>query len=152
MEKCIPKKRGYFCNFQKTAQRKQSPIRRKFAPSGHHGGKSGAESADAMERHLAKAPRSQCYKNALCGVRNFPGTEVMIFKYSRKKIGDNLSFLTQNKAKLCKYLIMTLVFEKNAIFAKKLAKIAKNCYHNIDPRNQSYVCTTSEFKTTTAEL
>jgi hypothetical protein len=26
---------GYFCNFQKTAQSKQSPIGRKFAQSGH---------------------------------------------------------------------------------------------------------------------
>jgi hypothetical protein len=31
-------------------------------------------------------------------------------------------FLTQNKAKLCKILIITLVFEKNAIFSPKIGK------------------------------
>jgi hypothetical protein len=46
-----------------------------------------------------------------------------------------LAFLTQNKAKLCKILIITLLFEKNAIFCRKLAKIAENCDHNIDPRD-----------------
>jgi hypothetical protein len=44
-----------------------------------------------------------------------------------------LAFLTQNKAKLCKILIITLFFEKNAIFCRKLAKIAENCDLNIDP-------------------
>jgi hypothetical protein len=32
-----PKNVGHFCNFQKTAQSKQSPNRRKFAQSGHPG-------------------------------------------------------------------------------------------------------------------
>jgi hypothetical protein len=46
-----------------------------------------------------------------------------------------MAFLTQNKAKICKILIITLVFEKNANFIRrKLAKIAENCDHNIDPR------------------
>jgi hypothetical protein len=36
--------------------------------------------------------------------------------------------LTQNKAKLFKNFIITLVFEKNANF------FAENCDHNIDPR------------------
>jgi hypothetical protein len=49
-----------------------------------------------------------------------------------------MAFLTQNKAKLRKNLIITLVFEKNANFfaenCQKLSKIAKNCDHNIDPR------------------
>jgi hypothetical protein len=36
-------------------------------------------------------------------------------------LAKKLAFLTQNKAKLCKILIMTLVFEKNANF------FAKNC-------------------------
>jgi hypothetical protein len=41
----------------------------------------------------------------------------MIFKiFSPKKSAKKLAFLTQNKAKLCKNLIMTLVFEKNAKF------------------------------------
>jgi hypothetical protein len=35
-----------------------------------------------------------------------------------------MAFLTQNKAKLCKMLIITLIFEKNAHF---LPKIVKNC-------------------------
>jgi hypothetical protein len=45
-----------------------------------------------------------------------------------------MAFLTQNKAKLCKFLIITLDFKKNANFRRKLAKIAENCDHNIDPR------------------
>jgi hypothetical protein len=36
-----------------------------------------------------------------------------------------------------KILIITLVFEKNAnFFRRKLAKIAENCDHNIDPRRK----------------
>jgi hypothetical protein len=31
-------------------------------------------------------------------------------------------------------VIIALVFEKNAIFRRKLAKIAENCDHSIDPR------------------
>jgi hypothetical protein len=38
-----------------------------------------------------------------------------------------MAFLIQNKAKLCKILFITLVFEKNANF------FAENCDHNIDP-------------------
>jgi hypothetical protein len=34
-----------------------------------------------------------------------------------------MAFLTQNKAKLCKILIITLFFEKNANFCRKLSKI-----------------------------
>jgi hypothetical protein len=50
------------------------------------------------------------------------GTDVMILKiFSPKKIAKKLAFLTQNKAKLCKILIITLVFEKNANF------FAENC-------------------------
>jgi hypothetical protein len=46
-----------------------------------------------------------------------------------------MAFLTQNKAKLCNFFIITLVFEKNAkFFRRKLSKIAENCDHNIDPR------------------
>jgi hypothetical protein len=45
-----------------------------------------------------------------------------------------MAFFAQNKAKLCKNWIITLVFEKNAnFFRRKLAKIAENCDHNIDP-------------------
>jgi hypothetical protein len=48
----------------------------------------------------------------------------MILKiFSPKKSAKKLEFLTQ----LCKNLIITLVFEKNAnFFRRKLAKIAEN--------------------------
>jgi hypothetical protein len=36
-------------------------------------------------------------------------------------------------ASFCKNWIITLLFEKNTIFRKKLAKIAEICDHNIDP-------------------
>jgi hypothetical protein len=40
-----------------------------------------------------------------------PGTDVMIFEiFSPKKIAKKLAFLTQNKHKLCKILIM--IFKK----------------------------------------
>jgi hypothetical protein len=41
----------------------------------------------------------------------------MIFKiFSPKNSAKKLAFLTQNQAKICKILIITLVFEKNANF------------------------------------
>jgi hypothetical protein len=41
----------------------------------------------------------------------------MIFKiFSPKKSAKKLAFLTRNKAKLCKILIITLAFDKNANF------------------------------------
>jgi hypothetical protein len=55
------------------------------------------------------------------------------FKYFRQKFGEKMALLTQNKDKLCKNFIITLVFEKNDIFRQKLARIAENCDHNIDP-------------------
>jgi fructoselysine-6-P-deglycase FrlB-like protein len=62
----------------------------------------------------------------------------MIFKnIFAKKLGEKLAFLSQNKAKLSKILIITLVFEKNANFCRRLSKIAENCDHNIDLR---WVC------------
>jgi hypothetical protein len=63
------------------------------------------------------------------------GTDGMIFKiFSPKNSAKKLAFLTENKAKLCKLFIITLVFEKNAnFFRRKLSKIAENCDHNIDP-------------------
>jgi hypothetical protein len=64
----------------------------------------------------------------------------MIFKiFSPKKFAKKLAFLTQNKAKLYKNLIITLVVEKNAIFCRNLSKIAENCDRNIDPRSRSVV-------------
>jgi hypothetical protein len=51
-----------------------------------------------------------------------------------EKFSEKIAFLTQNKAKLCKILIITLVFEeKRQFFRRKLSKIAENCDHNIDP-------------------
>jgi hypothetical protein len=45
------------------------------------------------------------------------GTDVMILKiFLPKHSTKKLAFLTQNKAKLCKILIITLIFEKNANF------------------------------------
>jgi hypothetical protein len=45
-----------------------------------------------------------------------------------EKFSEKKAFFTQNKAKLCKILIITLVFEKNAnFFRRKLPKIAENC-------------------------
>jgi hypothetical protein len=52
-----------------------------------------------------------------------PGTDVMILKiFSPKNSAKKLAFLTQTKAKFCKILIMTLVFEKNAHFLPKILK------------------------------
>jgi hypothetical protein len=64
----------------------------------------------------------------------------MILKiFSSKKIAKNLAFFTQNKAKLCKILTITLFFEKKRqFFRRKLSKIAENCDHNIDGRTQPY--------------
>jgi hypothetical protein len=51
-----------------------------------------------------------------------PGTDVMIFQiFSPKISAKKLAFLTRDKAKLCKILIITLIFEKNANF------FAENC-------------------------
>jgi hypothetical protein len=45
------------------------------------------------------------------------GTEVMIFKmFSPKKMAKKSAFLTRNNAKLCKNLIIILVFVKNGNF------------------------------------
>jgi hypothetical protein len=51
-----------------------------------------------------------------------------------KKWAKILALWTQNKAKLCKKLIIALVFEKNDnFFSPKIVKIAENCDHNTDP-------------------
>jgi hypothetical protein len=43
-----------------------------------------------------------------------------------KKFSKKLAFLTQKKARICKILIITLVFEKNSIFfAKNFLKLLK---------------------------
>jgi hypothetical protein len=47
----------------------------------------------------------------------------MILKiFSPKIFAKILAFLDQNKAKVCKNLIITLFFEKNAIFSPKIGK------------------------------
>jgi hypothetical protein len=45
-----------------------------------------------------------------------------------------MAFLTQSNANFAKNMILALVFEKKAIFRRKLSQIAKNCDKNIDPR------------------
>jgi hypothetical protein len=47
----------------------------------------------------------------------------MVFKIFSPNFFAKMAFLTQNKAKLCKKLIITLVFEKNAFFCQKSQKI-----------------------------
>jgi hypothetical protein len=54
--------------------------------------------------------------------------------FSPKNWAKKLSFPTGNKATLCENLIITLLFEKNAIFfRRKLEKIAEICDYNFDP-------------------
>jgi hypothetical protein len=53
----------------------------------------------------------------------------MIFQiFSPKKIGKKLAFLTQNKAKKCNILIITLVCDKNANFLPKIEKNRKKLF------------------------
>jgi hypothetical protein len=57
----------------------------------------------------------------------WPGTDVLIFKnIFAEKFSEKMAFLTQNNAKLCKILIITLGFEKNAnFFAENCRKLQK---------------------------
>jgi Ni,Fe-hydrogenase III small subunit len=66
------------------------------------------------------------------------GTDVKILKIFSPKISANkLAFLTQNKAKLCKILILTLVFEKNAnFFAENWRKSPKIVIITATPGDQ----------------
>jgi hypothetical protein len=51
------------------------------------------------------------------------GTNAVIFEIvTTKKSAKKMAFLTQNKAKLCKNLIITLVFEKNVNMSPKIGK------------------------------
>jgi hypothetical protein len=64
------------------------------------------------------------------------GTDVRIFRmFSPKKLAKKPGVFTQHKAKLFNNLIITLVFEINANFFRKLSKIAEYCDRNIDPWN-----------------
>jgi hypothetical protein len=59
---------------------------------------------------------------------------MIFYIFSPKNLAKKLAFLTQNKAKLFKNLIITMVFEKNSnFFNRKLSKIAEKCGHNIGP-------------------
>jgi hypothetical protein len=73
---------------------------------GHGSGATGPELSEA-EAIVFFMIRDRCYdfKN--------------IFAKKLQKIG---AFLTQNKAKLCNFLLKTLVFEKNAIFSPKIVE------------------------------
>jgi hypothetical protein len=61
----------------------------------------------------------------------------MIFKiFLPKNSAKKVPFLTQNKGKLCKLLIITLVFEKNAnVFAENWRKLAKIVIITSTPEN-----------------
>jgi hypothetical protein len=49
-----------------------------------------------------------------------------------------MAFLTQNKDKLCKIFIITLVWKKTPIFSPKIVENRENCDHNIDPWESCY--------------
>jgi hypothetical protein len=62
-----------------------------------------------------------------------------------------LPFLTQNKGKLCKILIITLVFEKNANFfaencqkSQKIVIIASTPCHTVPRQHWSFMLSVSE--------
>jgi hypothetical protein len=55
-------------------------------------------------------------------VSNHLGPMLRFLNIFAEKIGEKIGFLTQNKAKLCKILIITMVFEKNANFVPKIVK------------------------------
>jgi hypothetical protein len=44
-----------------------------------------------------------------------------------------MAFFTQNTGSLCKQLIITVGFKKNAIFSPKIGENRENCYHNNRP-------------------
>jgi hypothetical protein len=67
-----------------------------------------------------------------------PGIDVIIFKifFAKKFAKNGVLYLNYRYVVFFyKYLIITLVFEKSVIFCRKLAKIAENCDHSIDPSN-----------------
>jgi hypothetical protein len=79
---------------------------------------------------LNSKPRGQFFKRGWAPtLRPFKktGTDVMIFKiFSPKKNCKKLAFLTQDKAKVCKILIIPLVFEKKShFFAENWQKLQK---------------------------
>jgi hypothetical protein len=70
------------------------------------------------EGSLRVESRSQCYDQNFRPIfTSGQGPMLGFIKYFRRKIQQKkLAFLTRNKVKLCKNLIITLVFEKNANF------------------------------------
>jgi hypothetical protein len=62
-----------------------------------------------------------------------PGTDVMIFQnIFAEKFGKTIAFFAQITASFCKNI--SKHFFKPPFFRQKLAKIAENYDHNIDPR------------------
>jgi hypothetical protein len=53
-------------------------------------------------------------------IKKFLAPMLGLKKIFSPKNGAKIGVLTQNKAKLCKNVIITLVFEKNANFCRKL--------------------------------
>jgi hypothetical protein len=68
------------------------------------------------------------------------GTDVMILKiFSPKNLAKIFAYFAQTTVSFCKNCDHNIGFwEKRHFFRRKLAKIAENGDHNIDPRNQSY--------------
>jgi hypothetical protein len=65
----------------------------------------------------------------------------MILKiFSQKKIAKKLAFLTQNTLNYANFLSKHWIMRKTPFFRRKLAKIAENCDHNIDPRSDFASC------------
>jgi hypothetical protein len=56
----------------------------------------------------------------------------MIF-FNCRKIWRKIGVLTRINGNFSEKVIITLVFEKNANFLPKKAKIAENCHHAIGP-------------------
>jgi hypothetical protein len=77
-----------------------------------------------LQHHYFKIPK---VSNRPLGENSLNlGPMLWLFKYFRQKIQQKMAFLTPNKAKLCKILIITLVFEKNDnIFAENWQKSPK---------------------------
>jgi hypothetical protein len=82
----------------------------------------------------------------------------MIFKnIFAKKSAKKLAFFTQNKAKLCKILIITLIFEKNAKFfvenCRKSQKIVIiTLAPGANPTTSSYNAGVANFYNATSSL
>jgi hypothetical protein len=104
--------------FAENLQKSQKIVIITSTPGCRNGPCEGAGSAESGgTRRRSRRPRREELRH-----RPGAGTDVMIFKiFSPKISAKKLEILTQNKAKLCKILIITLVFEKNANF------FAENC-------------------------